>query len=67
MPLKNTNFKNLLNMLFYKDILRILVKIDLRLLRFFYDNTIILLDIFFYLDYMFFLVAVVINARYLIR
>ena len=66
MPLKNTNFKNLLNMLFYKDILRILVKIDLRLLRFFYDNTFGYFFIFG-VYYMVFLVAVVINARYLIR
>ena len=35
MSLSNKTFKNLLNMLFYNDILRLLIKIDIRLLCFF--------------------------------
>jgi hypothetical protein len=38
MPLNKINFRNFLNMLFYNDILKILVKFDIRLLCFFSDN-----------------------------
>lgn len=57
--------KNLLNKLIYNDILRFLVKTDIRLLCFFLLN--LAMVFIFGVSYMVFLAVVIMNAQYFIR